>query len=88
MSAKNQIKPVGTDAELVVKFGKAIGEIDVEAAKVKEDIDNCKASIKEKRKAGFLEEAVKFEALEEMLKQRLAAYSDALRIIKQNVEAL
>ena len=84
--SNTKITPRGTDEEILIKFEKATLAIDAEAAKVKADADQFATYAQEKRKAGFPDQAVNFEASEQKLLAKWRGLLEALRIIKANVE--
>ena len=86
MGANNKITPRGTDEEILMKFEKATLAIDAEAAKVKKDADQFEKYAQEKRKAGFPDEAVQFEASRDKLLCKWNGLCESLRIIKKHVE--
>lgn len=86
MNGKNKITPRGTDEEIVIKFEKATLAIDAATAKVKADADQFGVYAQDKRKAGFPDQAVGFEASQNKLLCKWNGMMEALRIIKANVE--
>ena len=84
----NQIKPTGTDEQLVEKYNTATLAIDARAAEIKADADRFKAMAQDARKKSFPDQAVEYEASEAKLICKWGGLEEALRIIKQNVEAV
>lgn len=82
----SQIKPTGTDPEIIAKFEKAVYAIDARAAEVKADADKFGTYAQDKRKQGFPEQAIGFEASQNKLVCKWNGLMEALRIIKENVE--